>query len=256
MVGKAKLKMNNDTNKLSTLELIINQTYQSNTLSDDVNKEYIRPIIEYLKPNSTRKARILELKEFSKNIKFDLEKKGFLFILKITLNILPYIPSVNFRLIDWDNIKSLSSLGVYVEKNFSNNSLKTIKKELGSITSKNIGIDRSVYNYNYLMKNAIKKLRNEIFKIEVSEDEKVQKIMSEIKKLDNEAIKKIILKLEYIVNVEIKTQDSRKEKKENVILNNNIEKVKKFKRRIVKVTDDIMDRKYSQAGSVGGGKKR
>jgi len=80
--------------------------------------------------------------------------------------------------------------------------------------------------------------------------------MSEIKKLDNEAIKKIILKLEYIVNVEIKTQDSRKEKKENVILNNNIEKVKKFKRRIVKVTDDIMDRKYSQAGSVGGGKKR
>jgi len=255
VVGKAKLKMNNDTNKLSTLELIINQTYKSNTLSGDVNKEYIHPIINYLKPNSTRKARILELKEFSKNIKFDLEKKGFLFILKIALNILPYISSINFKLIDWDNIKSLSSLSVYVEKNFSNNSLYTIRKELVSITSKNIGTNRSVHNYNYLMKNAIKKLRSEIFKIEVSESEKVQKIMRDIKKLDNEEIKKMILKLEYIVNGEIETQGPIKEKKENVISKNNIEKVKKFKRRIVKVTDDIMDRKYSQAGSVGGGKK-
>jgi len=154
-----------------------NEIYASHS---EANKAHFDLFYGLVKGKRTRETAVAKMLEESKKITLDASKRQFVAMTKMAVTFTECNSVVNYSKVTWDNLQKVIKLQVKVKKNFKEDDVTAMQKDLGGIWEKGM----SDFRYNNSLEVAIKTLNEKYTVIKEEEHSKIiERIYTDTNKL-------------------------------------------------------------------------
>jgi len=158
---------------------------------DNTNKTEFDKFYSMVKLEETREEGYKAMLEASKDIKSDNQRRGYKSMMSMAIAYCEVNTVCNYKLVDWENLKSMVRLYKYVAKHHSEVARGLVKDKLSNVWTKGLG----GYSYNNALTAKLDALKEE-YKVET----KVlvptyTKVFNDVEKLNDNDKEAILLSL-------------------------------------------------------------